>query len=105
MEDMEILNQIIEAERGALRMAGEAKAEQDNLPAELLKKKADIHSDYLARADARIQVVRELEAAMTAQREEQMDTALSEELYRLDVFFDTHRDEMIDRLFSLVVEA
>ena len=103
MENLDVLNKIIVAERGARQMAAEAKAERENLSDELRSQRADIRASNLARAEKRVQVVREQEEAMTAQRIEQMDAALLEDLKRLEEYFGAHRCEMADELFSRVV--
>ena len=103
MEHMELLNKIIEVEEMAQRIAGEAKAERGNLSDELRVLRDKLNAEYHARAERRIQIVREQEEAQAAERIELMDATLAEDLERLESYFREHRDEMVDELFIRVI--
>jgi vacuolar-type H+-ATPase subunit H len=103
MEYMEVLNKIIAAERLAQQIAGEARAQRDNLPNDLRAHCEELRESFLVRAEHRVQAVRDQEAAATAQSLEQLDKALGAELSRLEAFFTERHEDMVNRLFSLVV--
>jgi len=103
MEYMELLNRIIEAERTAQRIASEAKTQRDNLPNDLRAGWTETHEAYHARAERRVQIVREQEDAMAAEQIEQLDAGQREELRKLEAYFGAHREEMSEKLFRLVI--
>lgn len=103
MEYMELLNKIIEAERTAQQIASEAKALRDNLPNDLRTKREELHASYLGRAEHRVQAVRDQEAALAEQQIKQLDKALAHDLQQVEAYFSDHHDEMVTRLFALVV--
>lgn len=105
MEYMEVLNQIIEAERTAQRIASEAKRQRDTLPNDLRANWNETHAEHLARAGRRVQVIHDQEDAMAAQQIEQLDAELREELRKLETYFDSHREEMMEKLFRLVTDT
>ncbi|MDR3207936.1 MAG: hypothetical protein LBT60_06345 [Oscillospiraceae bacterium] len=103
MEYMEVLNKIIEAEQLAQQIAGEARAQRDNLPNDLRARAEELRENFLARAEHRVQAVRDQEAALTLQQAEQLDAALRDDLARLELFFKDRHEDMAARLFGLVV--
>ena len=105
MEYMEVLGKIIEAERAAQQIAGAAKALRDNLPHDLRSGWEETRQKYMARAEHRVQVIREDEEARAGQQIAQLETELLEDLQKLYAHFDAHHDEMADRLFRLVIDV
>ena len=97
-----MLNQIIEAERTAQRVVGDAKAQRDNLPNELRTQWEALRADYIARAERRLSAMREQEEAVATKQIEQLDERLREDLQRLEDYFCAHRDEMAKKLFALI---
>jgi len=105
MDYMEVLNKIIKAERTAQQIAEEAKTQRDNLPDDLRASWEEMHTRHLARAESRVQSVREQEERLADQKIEQLDAGLQDGLHKLEVYFRAHHDEMVQRLTSLVLDV
>lgn len=103
MEYMELLNKIMDAERRAQQIAAEAKAKRDSLPDDLRAERKKLRDEYLARAERRVQAVAAQEELLANEQIEQLDRALAEDIWRVDAFFFERHDEMVTRLFDLVV--
>ena len=102
MEYIEVLNKIIEAERAARQIAGEAKAERDNLPRDLRAGREEMRSRLMARAERRVRIVREQEDAVADGQLARLENELQNDLLTLESHFRAHRDEMAGKLFGLV---
>ncbi|MCL2747094.1 MAG: hypothetical protein FWE59_00370 [Oscillospiraceae bacterium] len=105
MEYMEMLGKIIDADREAKRITLDAKTERDNLPDELRAEADELRRDYLARAERRVQIVRQEEEGRAEQEVARLDATLASDMQRLEAYFSAHRDELADKLFSLVIDT
>lgn len=105
MEYIDILNRIIETEKRAQEIAGNAKKQETHLN-ETLNSELDIlHEKYLARAQNRLALVKSQEEQYTAEQLAALKESFQQDLYALEDTFLSHSQEWLERLLASVTGA
>lgn len=105
MTPMEILNKIVEAEGNARRVFQEAESLEKGFDDYVNKHIEDLRTQHYDRAEQEITKARQQEAARAEQEIEQMEERLSREMKEVARLFDSRREDIVSRIFSLVVNT
>ena len=103
MEYVELVNKIIEAEHSAREIAQEAQEKEASLEQDLARDTQRLREDYFARADRRIQMVREAEERSAQESMARSDKKLSDALTAVESSYRRNRDRWVEMLFCRIV--
>lgn len=100
---IELINKIIEAEQNARKLAEEAYEKRDTMRSELSTSREDLRREYFARAEARIQKVREQNKVIAGEQVAVLDETFTHDLERIEMAFKENQDEWADKLFGMII--
>ena len=103
MEYVELVNKIIETEHSAREIAQEAQEKEASLEQDLARDTQRLREDYFARADRRIQMVREAEDRSAQESMARSDKKLSDALTAVESSYRRNRDRWVEMLFHRIV--
>ena len=103
MDYAELVNQILTAERGAKAMAEEAQERRQQLQKSLDREIDAMRQDYMARANHRLEEVRETEATASESAMQTMDQRLSHTMQRMEASYEKNKERWVDTLFTMIV--
>ncbi len=99
-----LIDRILEAERAASLIAGEAEERQARQQDELAAESARIREEYMERAAQRLESLRETEQKRKEQTLAAQDSRLAEANARMERAYGRYGDNWVDTLFRQVVE-
>lgn len=100
---IELINKIIEAEQNARKLAEEAYEKRDTMRSELGTSTEDLRREYFARANTRIQKVREQNKVIAGEQIAVLDETFTRDLERIETAFTQNQDEWTEKLFDLII--
>lgn len=104
LKHVDLINRIIEAEQKAQQLAGQARDKKLHLHEELRESAANMRQTYFDRANHRIDSVRERENSQNDEKIMALTVMQNLELANMETTFLQHRDEWIEKLFSMIVD-
>lgn len=103
MEQLQILHEIIAAERSARDRVTEARREMADFERNLESLRRQLETEAVTRAKEDVEAARATELARVQSEMEQLRIAHESDLQRLDARFQAGRDEWAERIFRMVV--
>ena len=103
MEHINILNRIIEADKNARILTGEAADKRDRLSEEITRDIESLHKDHMDRARQKV------DAGYTRERERsdkiiaELDETLKRDLVGVDRMLSARREELAARVLAMIV--
>ena len=103
MEYINLVNRIVEAEHTAKAMVHEAEEKQARLQSDLDKEIAAMRTGYFARADRRLEMVRQTEREGAQEEIAQLDEKLRAAMEAVESAYAKNKDRWVDTLFAMIV--
>lgn len=103
MEQLQILHEIIAAERSAREDVQKARREKADFDRNLESLRRQLEAEAVTRAKADVEEARRAELSRVQSELEQLGAAHERELAALDSRFETGRDEWAEKIFRMVV--
>lgn len=105
MTSKEILHAIVEQEHLARRGYDEVCQKVDGYDDYIAQKREQMRSDVFAAADERLSALEAEETAKTGRQLEAMEEKQSQDFAYANRWYQNHRDEFVERVFSMVVNS
>jgi hypothetical protein len=103
MEYINLVNRIVEAEHTAKALVHEAEEKQAHLQSDLDKEIAAMRTGYFARADRRLELVRQTEQQGAQEAIAQLDEKLHTAMEAVESAYARNKDRWVDTLFAMIV--
>ena len=103
MEYMNLVNRIVEAEHTAKALVHEAEEKQARLQSDLEAEIAAMRAGYFARADRRLELVRQTEEEGAREEIQRLDEKLHAALDAVESAYAKNKDRWVDTLLAMIV--
>ncbi|GHV33696.1 hypothetical protein FACS18949_08340 [Clostridia bacterium] len=103
MEHIELINKIIEAEERARQMAEVALQKRDNMQEDLKTNTSGLRDSYFQRAEARLKMVHEREAALAEEQIAELDKTFGRDAQSIEDSYVKNKDAWVEKLFQMIV--
>lgn len=103
MEYVDLVSRIVTAEHSAKELVQEAKERESHLQEDLDREIAAMRESYTARAERRLELVRQTEQAAAVEAMAAMDVRLEQSMAAVEASYERNRERWVDTLFTMIV--
>ena len=103
MEYIDIINQVVEAERRAKKIENDARSRLENINQEAAEAADNMNREFMDRARRRVDIVRNSEEAVTEELLASLDEKLTLDLAAVERSFEKDREVWVRKLFHMIV--